>query len=43
MNKKNSSKKAIKKKKSKINILTHELLVFTFYYLMLAPCDTPIF
>jgi hypothetical protein len=27
-----------KKKKPKINVLTHELLAFTLSYLMLAPC-----
>jgi hypothetical protein len=27
-----------KKKKPKINVLTHELLAFSLSYLMLAPC-----
>jgi hypothetical protein len=30
-------KKAIKRKEPKINVLAHELLVFTLSYLMLAP------
>jgi hypothetical protein len=34
---KDFDKKAIKEKEPKIKVLTHELLTFTFSYLILAP------